>query len=61
MYNDFEVGSKVVSKYDPEGTKGTIVSIFWEQSNEEVPPTIYVKWDDTSDIEVCDAYDLIVA
>lgn len=61
MERDFNVSDFVVSKYDPEGIRGTIVSIFWEQSNEEVPPTIYVKWEDTGDVEVCDAYDIIVA
>ena len=59
MERDFNVGDFVVSKYDPEGIRGKIIAIFWEDV-EGAPIKIVVKWMNGA-FEDCEPNELIVA
>ena len=58
MDRDFNVGDNVVFKYDPEGMKGQIIAIFWEDI-EDAPIKIVVKWENGT-FEDCEPNELIV-
>ena len=59
MDRDFNVGDNVVFKDAPEGMRGKIISIFWEDI-EDAPIRIIVKWEDGY-FQDCEPNELIVA